>query len=508
MEDTDVLVGGAGLAGLSATLFLARQGIKVRTISAHPTTALHPKATGQTPRTMELLTRAGAAGEVLAGSGGPLTIKIAESLKGTVYKSIATDDNPPDHSTLSPAPFGMTSQDHVETVLLTKARTLGAQVHFATRLTHFTQDDTGTTATLLDLTTNESTTTRTKYLIAADGHRSRIRDSPGVERHGPGHLAHHIGIIFEADLSLHTDPARTTLFYLQNPTSTGAFVSLTTDRRHVLTVEHHPERGESTADHDEARCTSLIRTATDVPDLDPKILDITTWHMAAWTADRFSSGRVFLVGDAAKVTPPTGGLGGNTAVQDGYDIAWKLAAVLKGEAGPGLLDSYDAERHPYARAVVDTSYRNYVERFAPHLATSDLPEPTDHLRLGFGFPCRSTAVLPEDDDTSPEDPFAPTGRPGYRAPHVEVDHDGLRVSTVDLFGGGWTLITLDPAWNDCEVAVPVLTDPSGQLSARYGIGERGASLVRPDGVVAWRSPDLVLDPAATVRRVLDSVLDR
>jgi aklavinone 12-hydroxylase len=117
-------------------------------------------------------------------------------------------------------------------------------------------------------------------------------------------------------------------------------------------------------------------------------------------------------------------------------------------------------------------------------------------------------VVREDDDDSMEDPFSPSGRPGFRAPNVLVECDGAETSTVDLFGRGWTLVTLDPAWSGCEVSVPALADPSGKLAALYGIGERGASLVRPDGVVAWRSADLVLDPAATVRQVLDSVLDR
>ncbi|MCS7481593.1 aklavinone 12-hydroxylase RdmE [Umezawaea endophytica] len=508
MKDThvQVLVVGAGLGGLSATLFLAQQGIDVLTVSKHAGTALHPKATGQTPRTMELLRRAGVEDEVMAGSGGPITIKIAESLQGEVFRTIATDEDAPDFGALSPAPFGMASQDHVEPVLLDRSRDLGAEVRFHTELVSFTQDGDGVEARLLDVPTGRLTTVRADYLVAADGHRGKIRESLGIERHGHGPLAGHIGIIFEADLSLHTAPGRTTLFYLRNQAFTGAFVSLTTDRRHVLTIEH--DSRESLADYDEDRCTALIRTATDVPDLTPKILDVTRWEMAAWMADRFSSGRVFLVGDAAKVTPPTGGLGGNTAVQDGYDIAWKLAAVLKGEAGTGLLASYEAERRPYAQAVVDSSYRNYVERFAPHLMDDDVPAPIDYLELGFGFPCRSSAVLPEDDDAAMEDPFTSTGRPGYRAPHVTVRHNGSETSTVDLFGRGWVLVTLDPAWNDCGVDVPVLTDPSGRLGTRYGIGDRGASLVRPDGVVAWRSPDLVLDPGATVRRVLDSVLDR
>ncbi|PRY43949.1 2-polyprenyl-6-methoxyphenol hydroxylase-like FAD-dependent oxidoreductase [Umezawaea tangerina] len=502
-----VLVVGAGLGGLSATLFLARQGIRVLGVAKHAHTAVHPKATGQTPRTMEMMRLGGVEDAVMAGSVGGIVIKVAESLKGRVFQTIVPDEGEFDLSALSPAPFGMASQDHVEPVLLDRARELGAEVRFRTELVSFTQDDTGVTARLLDLPTGRIGTVRADYLVAADGHRGKVREGLGIERHGRGSLSHHIGVVFDADLTGHTAPDKTTLYYLQNPAFTGAFVTTNTERRNVLTVEYHPERGESAADYPEQRCVELLRTATDVPDLEPKIVDIARWEMAAWMADRFSSGRVFLVGDAAKVTPPTGGLGGNTAVQDGYDIAWKLAAVLKGEAGPGLLASYDQERRPYAQAVVDTSYHNYVERLAPQLKGPDVPEGIDPVELGFGFRCLSGAVLAEDDDVL-ENPYEPSGRAGFRAPHVVVERGGEQVSTVDLFGHGWVLVTLDPAWSGCGVEVPALTDPSGQLAAKYGIGERGASLVRPDGVVAWRSPDLVIDPAASVRRVLAVVLDR
>jgi aklavinone 12-hydroxylase len=501
-----VLVVGAGLGGLSATMFLAQRGIQVLGIAKHAGTAIHPKASGQTPRTMELMRTAGLADEIFTHDVHGLVIKIAESLRGRVFKTIIPEDGAMDFSAFSPAPFGMASQDEVEPVLLERARQFGADVRFQTELVSFEQDDTGVTARLLDLPTGRLSTVRADYLVGADGHRSKIRADLGVERRGRGSLTHHIGIVFDADLTDHIAADKGTLYYLQNPAFTGAFGATNTERRNVLTVEYHPERGEALADYTEERCIELLRVATDVPDLAPKIVDITRWEMAAWMADRFSDGRVFLVGDAAKVTPPTGGMGGNTAVQDGFDIAWKLAAVLNGEAGPGLLDSFDQERRPFAQQVVDWSYRNYVERLAPHLMGPDVPEEIDPLQLFFGYRCRSGAVVAEDDE--PENPFEPTGRPGFRAPHVLVEHDGAQKSTVDLFGHGWVLVTLDPAWSPCEVEVPVLTDPSGQLAARYGIGERGASLVRPDGVVAWRSPDLVLDPVATVRQVLDSLLDR
>lgn len=498
-----VLVVGAGLGGLSATVFLAQQGVEVLGISKHRGTSPHPKATGQTHRTMELLRRAGVVDEVLAGSAGldgGLVIKVAESLRGRVFHTIVHEDDDMD-TALSPERPGMASQDHVEPVLLRRARELGAEVLFETELVSLEQDDDGVTARLR--AAGDEYTVRADYVIAADGHRGVVREWVGIGRQGPGELSNHIGVVFDADLTAHIADDKFTLYYLRNQAFTGAFVATNTERRNVLTVEYDPAR-ESLADFPPERCVELLRIATDVPDLEPEILEITRWEMAAWVSDRFRAGRVFLVGDAAKVTPPTGGLGGNTAIGDGYDIAWKLAAVLRGEAGPGLLDSYEAERRPYAKLVVDGSFANYVQRFAPHLAGPDVPDTVDHMHLVLGYRCRSDAVLIEDTDPAPmENPADPSGRPGFRAPHVLVDHDGTRKSTLDLFTT-WTLVTLNPDWRTPvpSLRIPTLEDPTGDLAKRHGIGSQGAALVRPDGVIAWRTTE---PPASGLR--LDKVLD-
>lgn len=484
-----VLVVGAGLSGLTAALFLAQQGVSVLGISKHRGTSPHPKATGQTHRTVEVLRRAGVADEVLAGGAGldgGLVIKVAESLRGRVFHTVVHEDDTWD-TALSPERSGMASQDHVEPVLLRRARELGAEVVFETELVSLAQDDDGVTARVRS--SEGEYTVRADYVIGADGHRGVVRSFAGIGRQGPGELSHHVGVVFNADLTAHIVPDKLTLFYLQNPAFTGAFVGTNTARRNVFTIEYDPAR-ESAADYPARRCAELLRIATDAPDLEPEILEITAWEMAAWLSDRFRAGRVFLVGDAAKVTPPTGGLGGNTAIGDGYDIAWKLAEVLKGEAGVGLLDSYEAERRPYAKLVVDGSYANYVQRFAPHLAGPDVPAEVDHLHLTLGYRCRSNAVLIDDTDPAlMEDPANPSARPGFRAPHVVVTHNGTEVSTLDLFTT-WTLVTLNPAWRAATVPslhTPTLTDPTDTLAKLYNIGLTGAALIRPDGVIAWHT---------------------
>ncbi len=468
-------------------MFLARQGVRVLLVERHAGTSPHPRASGQFPRTMEVLRAGGVADEVRKAGGEErsLRIKVAESVQGKVLHTIIQDLDEFYEATakVTPAGWGSASQDQVEPILLDQARKHGAEVRFATELTSFEQDEDGVTAQLLDVATGHVETVRAKYLLAADGARSRIREALGIQRFGKGTLANHIGLVFEADLSDLVPSNEVWLHYLQNPKFTGAFVNTPHANRHIFSVEYHPENGESASDYTEERLVELIRIGLDLPDLNPEIVWRGAWEMAARIAERWRDNRIFLVGDAGKVTPPTGGMGGNTAVLDGFDIAWKLAAVLRGEAGDGLLDTYEPERKQYAQLVVNESLHNYVHRMAPHLAGLDIPESVGAENAMLGSRRRSTAVIIDDDDDAPvENAFEPTGRPGFHAPHSWLSPGK---STVDLVGE-WVLLTGQDgqAWHeqariDCY---PV----DGSL---YGIGDKGASLIRPDGVVAWRTSE-------------------
>ncbi|WP_236789179.1 aklavinone 12-hydroxylase RdmE [Amycolatopsis sp. GM8] len=520
-EQTDVLITGAGLAGLTAGMFLAQQGVSVLVVERHPGTSLHPRASGQTPRTMELYRWAGIDGEVLGVSkraSQGLRITIASSLGGQVFHRILEDMSELDLSAATGVPWGMAGQDVVEPILLARAQKFGAQVRFSTTLVSFEQDDDGVTAELSD-----GRRIRAKYLVAADGGRSGIREQLGIPVDGIGAIGHSIGVVFEADLGDRLTPDVTDLYYLQNPRFTGALVNTDVPGRYVFATDYHPERGETADDYPHERLVELIRVATDLPELEPEIRWTGAWEMAARVARRFRSGRVFLAGDAAKVTPPTGGMGGNTAVGDGHDLAWKLAAVLRGEAGPGLLDTYDAERRPIAQLVVNTSLHNAKQRMAPELDLSGVGEPVDQTALTLGFRYRSTAVRTEDDDARPtENPNQPSGRPGFRAPHVPIVVDGVPKSTVDLLGRGWVLLANGPQWTSAAREVSASTgvpltclevgtdfgDPEALFAARYGLEPGGMSLIRPDGIVAWRTTGPIEDPAGRLWDVLGDLLSR
>jgi hypothetical protein len=258
-------------------------------------------------------------------------------------------------------------------------------------------------------------------------------------------------------------------------------------------------------DMSEGTCIEYCRLALGAPDLPIEIENVQRWSSMADWAERFAEGRVLLAGDSVHVMPPTGGFGGNTGVQDAYDLAWKLAAVLDGTAGPGLLDTYDAERRPVGSFTTEQAYTRYVLRLDPSLGKENLMPIVDEAAVELGYRHLSSAVQPEPEDDGAlwENPREPTGRPGMRAPHLPVDRNGSTTSLLDLFGRGFVLLAGAGGGEWCDAArrvagrldLPIeayregadFRDASGRFGERYGIGEEGVVLVRPDGFVAWRT---------------------
>lgn len=503
MTEALVLVVGAGLGGTSTAMFLAKRGVDVLVVERHESTSIHPRASGQFPRTMELLQVGGVDEQIKAvAEDNGLKIKVAETVRGPVLHTIMEDFTGLKSAVadVAPAGWGSASQDQTEPIMLAQAEKHGAEIRFGTELVSFEQDADGVTAQLLELETGRTDEIRAKYMVAADGNRSPIREKLGITRTGKGRLASHIGMVFNADLSQLLTDNEMWLYYLQNKDFTGAFVTTSVPDRHIFSVEYHPEDGESLTDYSPQRCAELIRIGLDMPDLQPEIVWRGAWEIAARISDRWRDNRIFLVGDAAKVNPPTGAFGGNAAVCDGFDIAWKLAAVLNGEAGPGLLDTYEAERKHAGQLVVDESLFNYVQRMAPHLAGDDIPESAGALEVMLGERRRSSAVIGEDDDDSPvKNPFELKGEPGFRAPHVILPSGQ---STLDLWSTGWVLLT-GPEGRWQEVTDLPVHD-LGEHTGRFGISSHGASLIRPDGIVAWRTSEQA--DKETLENVLRRVL--
>ena len=198
---------------------------------------------------------------------------------------------------------------------------------------------------------------------------------------------------------------------------------------------------------------------------------------------------MFLAGDAAHVVPPNGGFGGNTGIQDARNLAWKLAAVVKGEAGPALLDTYEAERLPLCELTVEQAYTRYATRVVPERGTDGVEPPVPDIELEIGLVMRSRGDPSRGATTTASCTWHPSalgGRPGTRAPHV-VLADGR--STLDLFGSQFVVLRAAgdgvDDWAPPGAASHVID--AEPFAEAYGLSAGGATLVRPDGVIAWRS---------------------
>ena len=511
MEETPVLIVGGSLVGLTTAMLLGRYGIRALSVERHPSTAIHPRAGHFQVRTMEILREAGledrareASYQMYHPRGG---INSVESLAGREHAVYVADLNEGIEG-LTPTTRLFLNQDVLEPMLRDRALELGAELRNRTEVVSLEQDGDGVTAVLRDLESGEESTVRAPYVVAADGNRSPTRRRLGIEMEGHGLLSRSITIYWRADVAPLLRDRNQGVIYVHNPQLRGFFRIDRTGGKGFLVVNTvgedvtKPEAVNVGADLTPERPLELLRAAIGA-DIPMEVLDVAHWQAEANNATRYSDGRIFLAGDAAHVVPPNGGFGGNTGVQDAHNLAWKLVAVLRGEAGPALLETYDAERRPIGALTVEQAYTRYATRVVPERGTDDVQPFVPDIELEIGQVVRSSAVLtePDDDGVLHLHPSAARGRPGTRAPHVQLP-DGS--STLDLLGGRFVLLTAADGGSVDGVETRVV-DVEGFPEA-YGISPSGAALVRPDGIVAWRSPD---GPhAEAVPGVLDRVLSR
>jgi 2-polyprenyl-6-methoxyphenol hydroxylase-like FAD-dependent oxidoreductase len=560
--EVPVLVVGGSLVGLSTALFLALHGVEPLVVERHSGTAIHPRAGHFNLRTLEILRSAGLEDTVRRKSreqyppdGG---ISNVESLAGREIATYFADLNE-GVAEFSPTIRLFINQDALEPILRARAEGLGARLRYGTECTALEQDDDGVTAELTDVATGTRSRVRARYVVAADGNRSPVRNRLGIPLRGHGVLSNSITIYFRAERDLRPLLAGRNqgVHYVTNPVLRGFFrldrggnggflvVNLVGDTARPEVVAAYPEAPWANVAEGitKERALELLRAAIGVPGMPLVIEDIATWQAVADIAERYADGRVFLAGDAVHVVPPNGGFGGNTGVHDAHNLAWKLAAVLNGTAGPGLLATYDAERRPVGEFTVEQSYARYVTRVAPYLGTADAQQMVDDLYLELGYRYDSAAVIAEPGDDGPPDGELPhrhprdlRGQPGTRAPHVFLSRGDARVSTLDLFGNGFVLLAgpRGAAWqqaaqaaaerlgvgldayqvaggDDADSADPaagILAGDGNRFRSAYRMAPDGAVLVRPDGFVAWRAADGAGATAGAMAAVLSRVLDR
>jgi putative polyketide hydroxylase len=544
-DEIDVLIIGGSLVGLSTAMFLGIHGIRALAVERHASTAIHPRAGHFQLRTSEILRSAGLEERVRRRSeeqylpnGG---INNVESLAGREIASYFPNLNAGVEE-FSPTIRMFIDQDALEPILRERARELGAQLRYRTQCTALVQDSDGVTARLVDLEEDTELTMRAQYVVAADGNRSPTRDQLGIAMRGHGLLSNSVTIYFRAgvDLSPLLAGRDQGVNYVTNPVLRGFFrldrsgnrgflvVNLVGDTARPEIIAAYPSAPWANIAEtiDETRALELLRAAIGVPEIPVTVEDIATWRAVADSAERYSQGRVFLAGDAAHTMPPNGGFGGNTGVQDAHNLAWKLAFVLKGVAGPDLLDTYDAERRAVGELTVEQAYTRYVTRVAPYLGTEGMQEIVDDWSMEIGYRYNSAAVALEPGEAPAlhEHPRESAGRPGSRAPHVPIERAGTSLSTLDLFGTSFVLLAGadGEVWRDAALRaaegldVPLdayvvggeLRDAGGTFAAAYGISPAGAVLVRPDGFVAWRAVDALGASNTAVHDVLEALLLR
>jgi putative polyketide hydroxylase len=293
---------------------------------------------------------------------------------------------------------------------------------------------------------------------------------------------------------------------------------------------------ESAKDYTVERCMELIVDGIGKPDLPVEIVEIAHWQPGQLVAEHFGQGRVFLVGDAAHTMPPKLGLGVNTAIQSAQNLAWKLAAVLKGQTSHDLLSTYQAERRPVARLAAEQSLvgpaaslltKGSDEKLLP----AEKRVPLFSLIVGYRY--RSRAILSEGPPPLAgsegelellEKPEALTGQPGTRVPHMWIERSGQRISTLDLFDGRFVLLAgpagapWQKAASDAAASLVIalatyrigadLIDVENGWRTKMGVPPEGAVLVRPDGFVAWRMSAPPTNPESLLARVLATILCR
>ena len=536
--EVPVLIAGGGLIGLAMAMFLAQHGVRSLAVERLRNVSPLPRAGHFHLRTIELLRAAGIEDEVRRQSEQDFVpegaIIAMDSLAGRKLADIIPGLNVGVDDTLTPIRRMFINQPGLERILRKRADEVGAAVRDGCELTGFEQDADGVTATVRDIDSGAESTIRARYLIGADGAHSKVRELSGIAMDGRGIFSNSMTIYFHADCWPQLGGKPLSVIYINNPVFGGFFRFAKDCQSGFLGVNTVGDpkadpvaAANAAADISERRLTEIVRAGIGVPDLPVKIDGCTRWRSTSDVARRFQDGRVLLVGDAAHLMPPNGGFGGNTGFHDAHNLAWKIALVLNGVAGAGLIDSYEAERKPVAKFTVEQAYTRYVTRTATYLGAKDYEPLVHDFNIELGFHYHSRAIVAEDGDARVhDDPRQSLGRPGSRAPHAWVERDGQRLSTLDLFGRGFVLLAGPDGADWCmaarsvasrfaglsleahSVGSPQLREDEGRFCATYGLQPDGACLVRPDGFVAWRAKTKARDPAAVLEHALATLLFR
>ena len=513
--ETDVLIIGAGPVGLSAAIELGLRGIRVLVVERNDRVGAAPRAKTSNVRTRTHLRRWGIADRLAEES--PFGIEYPNNMvfvtrlgpDGRELARFADAFNAsPVRSNLYPEHAQWVPQYVLERVMLEKAKSLpNVEVRFKTDFVSSDQDAEKVTSRLRAHDAEYGVSSR--YLIGADGARSKVRELIGAKMEGRHGLSHHYNIIFKAPGLAEAHSFGPAAVYWQIGRDGFSAIG-PMDRGDLWFFSPGGAKPGQSLAPEEAAAVIRERTGIDLP---YEVMSADTWSAHELLADRYADRRIILAGDACHLHPPAGGYGMNMGVGDGVDLGWKIAAALQGWGGAELVGSYEAERRPVHRAVIDEAMANYAIYVAP--PPPEIEDDTaqgDAIRgkVGGGIQaskarefatlgtvlglCYKSPLIAAEDSPEPQHDsqiYTPSARPGCLAPHAWLP-DGR--SLYDLFGYGFALVASDEAEHSevgkaiaeaHELGVPLsVVKPTGvDVASLYGAA---LTLVRPDQHVAWR----------------------
>ena len=580
---TEVLIIGTGPAGSATAALLSSYGIENIAINRYRWLANTPRAHITNQRTMEVLRDLGPAVEdeayLFATHQDLLGENIfCESLAGEEIGRMKSWGNHPlsraEHLMSSPTKMNDLPQTFMEPLLFKTACQRGTQARMSTEYLSHAQDASGVTTTCRDRLTGKELTIRSKYLVGADGGKSLVADHAGLPFEGKMGVGGSMNILFKADLSKYVAHRPSVLYWVMQPGADVGGIGMGLVRmvrpwNEWLIVWGYDINGPEPEVTPEF-ATGVARQLVGDPNLEIELLSANVWTVNNRYATRTTNGRVFCMGDAIHRHPPSNGLGSNTSIQDAFNLAWKLAMVLKGQAGERLLDSYNDERAPVAKQIVTRANQSIAE-FGPIFESLGMGMGVDPVQMQKNLNARTegteagerqreairkaiafkkyefdahgvemnqryrSAAVVTDGQIEPaftldaDLHYQPTTWPGARLPHAWVYRrdSGAAVSTLDLCGHGrFTLLTGlgGEAWVQAAAEVSqdlglditahvigprqTYIDHSGDWARASEIRDSGCLLVRPDHHVCWRAETASPSAKADLLRVLRSVLAR
>ncbi|SEW53318.1 FAD-dependent monooxygenase [Chitinophaga arvensicola] len=498
MEKTQVIILGGGITGLAAALYLTQQGVDFILVEKHIGTSIYPRARTIDIRTMELFRGLGIqedlreGGKALAPSWGVLRgNNLLDTLEnpGTAIKKMTPEKLIAAQKAMkalvekSPERVCRCTQDISEVIMRHTAEKQGADLRFYHQLIGFEQTEKEVKAMIQNRATGEEYTILADYMIAADGANSIVRKQLNVATSGNIPGTDLLNIYFEANLESLVKEREFSQFLTDTPEMTGFLLAINNKDKWAFHLRFHPENGETIADYPEEKLQTILHQMLGLPDIKITILKVMPWQLTVNIADQMRIQRIFLAGDAAHTMTPYAGKGANTGIQDAQNLAWKLSAVLKQQAGDHLLDTYQTERQPVG-AFYATLSGELAEKNGLINDTLMVTKALDLMGVpNFGY--RSTAVIREANL-----PFTYfTGEPGTRMPHLWLD-EAHTSSSLDWVKGQFVLIANSHAdWqtacNNLQVQLVVLNENVlEQWKMLTNTTNNEALLIRPDDFVA------------------------